>query len=58
MYQGLVVKGETHVLKFVGLNPSTYYWIDFFTLISCKNCNDCLIRKDEKEVEDGPFKKI
>ena len=27
---GLVVKKESHVLKVVGLNPSTIYWTDIF----------------------------
>ena len=33
---------ETHVLKMVGLNPSTIYWMDIFC---CKNCNVCLKRQ-------------
>ena len=39
--------GRRRVLNVVGSNPSTVYWMEIFTLISCKICNVCL-KKDGK----------
>ena len=43
----LVVMGETHVLKVVGSNPSTVYWMDILShtfvviivMLVCKDVN-------------------
>ena len=50
---------EAHVLKVVGSNPSTLYWMDIFSLICCKNCIQVCLKRptiNEKEAGDGPFK--
>ena len=36
---------ETHVPKVVGLIPGTVYWIDIFTYICCKNCDDVCLKR-------------
>ena len=48
-----------HVRLVVGLNPRFIYWIDIWTLISCKNVV-CLQRPiiNEKEAGVGQFKKV
>ena len=60
MYQGLVVKGETHVLKFVGLNSSAVYWIDIFSHLFVVKIVIALFEKmkiNKKEAGDVPFLK-
>ena len=42
---GLVVKGETRNQKVVSSNPRAGDWMDIFTFICCKNCNDCQKRQ-------------
>ena len=49
-----MVMVETHVLKVVGSNHSTEYWMDIFVV------NIVMFKKakiNEKEAGDGPFKK-
>jgi len=41
-----------------GSNPGTVYWMDIFTFICCKNCNDVCLKRpkiNEKEAGVGPF---
>ena len=51
----------THILKVVGLNPSTVYWMDIFShiCICFKNCIFYLKRPkiNEKEAGVGQLKK-
>ena len=52
-----MVMEETHVLKVVGSNPGTIYWMDIFSkYICCKNCYVCL--KRPKKAGVGPFFKL
>ena len=49
---------ESHVPKIMGLNPSTIYWMDFFSSICCKIV--MLFEKtkiNDKEAGDSLFKK-
>ena len=48
---GLVVMGETNVLKVMGSNHSTVFWMDVFSHICCKNYNVCF-KKDEDKNEN------
>ena len=50
---GLVVMGETHKLKVMGLNLSNIYWMYILSHICCKNCNVCS-KINEKEAGVGP----
>ena len=44
----------TQVGEDVGSNPEAVHWMDIFTLICCKNCNDdCLERPKINEKEAG-----
>ena len=57
---GLVVMGVTNVLKVMGSNPSTVYWMDIFHVYLLQKML-CLFDKtkiNEKEAGDEPFKKI
>ena len=47
---------ETHVLQFVGSNPSTVYWMDIFSHLFVVKIA-LFVWKDEKEAEGGPFLK-
>ena len=43
---GLVLWEETHVLKVVGSNPRTIYWMNIFHIpFRCNNYNACLKRR-------------
>ena len=55
-----MVMEETHIPKVVGSNPGTIYWMDFFTNIFCKNCNDVCLKRlklNEKEAALAHFLK-
>ena len=45
------------MLKVVGSNPGTIYWMDIFHIFVVKICNACLKRPkiNEKEVRVDPF---
>ena len=50
-----------NVPKVMGSNPGTTYWMDFFTYICCKNCDDVCLKRlkiNEKEAGAGPFLSI
>ena len=44
---------ETHVPKVVGLIPGTVYWIDIFTYICCKNCDDVCLKRPKTNYKRG-----
>ena len=54
-----MVMGRDSRPKVVVSNPCTVYWMDIFTYICCKNCNDVCLKRPkikEKKTEVGKKK--
>ena len=52
-----MLREETQVLKVVGLNPSTVYWMDIFSykIVAKLQCFPENSKINEKEAWDSPF---
>ena len=48
-----MVMGGDSSPKVVGSNPGTIYWMDIFTHIFCKNCNDVCLKRPKLNDKRG-----